>query len=288
MNKKDCEWTYVRKPLKVFVPLMGDHQARKNPFSRRLRVETLREPIRSALLSPKELEESKKPHSRTLSSAVVCKHCHLSPAQIPLPVQQITEVSDMATESVANWTTENEGEESPVASEHEDTKSELEFGTEKSPFRAVLSHEIKYNFRTMRSILPATAAEVALKAVNLDYDVSAGRSSKKTLILDLDDTLIHTINPAFNYAAIDVTHSEFQTVFYQEPDDPSIYTLHVVVRPYAVQLLEELSKIYEIVVLFPELTMGVDIHSGTDFVRRCHTEPAGPGGHVDQPQIVQG
>ncbi len=252
VGNKPSEWTYVRKPLNFVVPLLGDMQARKNPFARQHKTETMQVASRANLLSPVETEECTKKHAKTMIHATAGTRGHLSMVQVPKPSQEPADLDSSALRDCLRWTSESsaELEESSVAAEYEEFKQDSTPSASPSDScRAILSHEVQHNFFMLRKIPMAVPEEIALKAINLDYDSRAGRSSNKTLILDLDDTLIHTINPSFNYNSINITHTEFKTVLYKDAELPSIFSIRVVVRPYAIQLLEELSKIYEIIVL---------------------------------------
>ena len=74
------------------------------------------------------------------------------------------------------------------------------------------------------------------------------RSTNKTLLLDLDDTLVHTINTNFDYSMVNIDYNRAKTVIYKDDNSLNFTAIKVIVRPYAVKFLEELSKIYEIIV----------------------------------------
>eukprot|EP00826_Nyctotherus_ovalis_P057427 TRINITY_DN7846_c0_g1_i20.p1 TRINITY_DN7846_c0_g1~~TRINITY_DN7846_c0_g1_i20.p1 ORF type:complete len:187 (+),score=24.91 TRINITY_DN7846_c0_g1_i20:92-652(+) len=64
----------------------------------------------------------------------------------------------------------------------------------------------------------------------------------------MDDTLIHTLVPMFNYSKINVDYENAKTVVYEDSASSTLFSVQVIIRPYAIQLLQELSIIYEIVI----------------------------------------
>lgn len=156
--------------------------------------------------------------------------------QLPLPSHQnITEVCDTVT--ALAWVTEGDIDPS---SDSEHTPEPF------SKYTIELTKEVQHNFQQIQKGSVATSAEVASREVFLSTAKSVLK--KKTLILDLDDTLIHTINPNFNYATLQITHSNPKTLLYQDLTTSDVYSISVVIRPYAIQLLRDLSEIYEIVI----------------------------------------
>eukprot|EP00826_Nyctotherus_ovalis_P061295 TRINITY_DN8706_c0_g1_i1.p3 TRINITY_DN8706_c0_g1~~TRINITY_DN8706_c0_g1_i1.p3 ORF type:complete len:104 (+),score=1.52 TRINITY_DN8706_c0_g1_i1:553-864(+) len=98
----------------------------------------------------------------------------------------------------------------------------------------------------MRFLSRATPEEIKAREVDLE---PAERKSNKTLVLDLDDTLIHMINPKFKYSNMNVCHASARTVIYKDQDTPTFNSTKIIIRPHALKLLRELSQLYEIVVL---------------------------------------
>jgi hypothetical protein len=255
-SSSEYEYVYVRKPINITVPMLGDLQARKNPFNKQLKAETLKDSERLKLLTARETKASIL-HSRTLSNFQYKPYTRLLSMQVQQPTQLITETSDSVVEDSSCWMTESESDsDDSYAPSIEETKEKIDKDNLPHPSvkskqtlkSAHLSKEVEHNFAQIQKLTLATQEEIALKEVFLSYDSKYGRISNKTLVLDLDDTLIHTINPNFNYATINISHSNFKTVLYQDKETSNIYSVKVVVRPYAIQLLEELAPIFEIIV----------------------------------------
>ena len=114
------------------------------------------------------------------------------------------------------------------------------------------------NFSTYQNSLNKELAQSFDKLLNLgdlglefDYkrtvSLSPCHSSKKSLILDLDETLICNAGMARNYALNDDVKCDVGTV-YQTNDDGSLTYITFYIRPYAIKLLKVLSLYYEIIV----------------------------------------
>ena len=262
LESPDFEYVYVRKPLKVAVPNLGDAQARKNPFNKIPRTVSLRETKQANFLSEQEAHEAAMLHSRTMfnyKNNVPCPR--LDNTQVAQPCQLMTEVSDSLLEEASNWYTESDSdsEEDPAPNKDEECKEKIvkteTIASSLALPLSLISKEVEHNFLLIKKLTLATTEEVLARKVALGSICDPSKSKRKTLILDLDDTLIHTINPAFNYSSINVTHTDVKNILYQDGNGSTVFAIKVVIRPYAIQLLQELSSLYEIVVfLFFNLT----------------------------------
>lgn len=77
--------------------------------------------------------------------------------------------------------------------------------------------------------------QISTKAISLDNS----SSNKKTLILDLDETLIHCNE------SIDIKGDTFVTI-----TDKNSFQIQasINIRPYAAEFIKEMSKLYEIII----------------------------------------
>jgi hypothetical protein len=224
---------YIRVPKKVEVPFMGDMQSRKNPFSKPVRYDTLK-PKHTGTLINCQNSCGKRVHANTF----------VNPQSPPCPeffvVQRHEDISvdvtDTVTVDYCEWIFEEQIEDE---SDYENGQS-----NKLIPYELIL--EIQHNFSIMESLEKATLKEIKVREVVLK---PVKRKSNKTLALDLDDTLIHMINPKFGYSYLNVCHSSAQIVLYKDIDTLSLNSIKVLIRPYALKLLEELAEIYEIVVI---------------------------------------
>jgi TFIIF-interacting CTD phosphatase-like protein len=111
-----------------------------------------------------------------------------------------------------------------------------------------MTKEIEQNFDIMKCLRLSSIEEVKFKEFNLPHPKTR-RTSDKSLILDLDSTLIYTINPLLNYSAMDICCDKAETIFIRNNKNLDKVCVKVMIRPYAKELLKGLSKIYEIIVL---------------------------------------
>lgn len=173
--------------------------------------------------------------------------------QIPLPIQEITQLTEIITEPESDIT-ESEIENMTEHDPHTLERMLLKFEEEKKDRKATAgfsipySLEIRQNFQVMSTIVAATADEVKAKLIVLPPKGLEGKLTKKTLLLDLDETLIHTINPKNNYNLINVKQENCKTLFLKDPSNTMVCSIKVSIRPYAMKLLQEMSSIYEVVV----------------------------------------
>lgn len=115
------------------------------------------------------------------------------------------------------------------------------------PYTVQMTREVEHNFSVMKCLRLGSIEEVKFKEVALG--AKSKRASDKTLILDLDGTLIYTIDPSLNYSAIDICHEQAKVVLYKDNNNSNEVSIKVLIRPHAIELLKELSKVYEIIVL---------------------------------------
>ena len=266
-KKSSQELFYTKKPLLIAVPHLGDLQSRKNPFNSSQHLSTFFPTKSQTLLTLNEVVAAKF-RANTVCNLKKMEYVRSQSSQVPIPARLTTEMSESITEDSCDWIVESEPEKAEDESDSLD--EEIKRGEKPAldekvaPLRAKMNREIEHNFMVMRSLIPATTEEVEVRKVKLDSYPEA--TSGKTLLLDLDDTLIHTINPSFNYSAMDVTHSTYHNVMYKDTEDSSFYSIKVVVRPHAIRLLKELSSIYEIAVIL--VTIYINSHNVTNSINR--------------------
>jgi hypothetical protein len=116
---------------------------------------------------------------------------------------------------------------------------------EEDKYKAKLTKEIEHYFRELPNIGFIAMEEVVNKFTKLPERKG---TNKKTLLLDLDDTLVHTIDPKLNYKTIQINSLDVKNSMYHDPYLNSIISIKVIIRPYAIKFLQELKSFYEIVV----------------------------------------
>eukprot|EP00826_Nyctotherus_ovalis_P049685 TRINITY_DN6020_c0_g2_i9.p1 TRINITY_DN6020_c0_g2~~TRINITY_DN6020_c0_g2_i9.p1 ORF type:complete len:246 (+),score=31.25 TRINITY_DN6020_c0_g2_i9:177-914(+) len=226
---------YCKKALKVAVPIMGDVQSRKNPFNKGVQDSTLSSTQHGTLF---ELNEVNVLNQRSDTIRVAgLQFPHPAPTQIPKPSRLSSEQPD----DCLDWLMDSE-----MSADMEEEKTTVE------KCKARISKEVEYNFKILRTLPLPSEEEVKLHEVKLSCGFGNIRSSDKTLVLDLDETLIHTINVSLDYSAVNIPQKKVHSIFYKDKEDPSFNIVKVIIRPYAIEFLERLSEVYEIVVSLPK------------------------------------
>lgn len=221
---------FIIVPHDIFVPALEDKQSKKNPF---------RKCNKSITFTP---AVKKVPHSRytdtTLNVFKIQFGSNLTMARArPELVKAVSNKGSLPE-------IEAEGPYDCTADvvKKEGVLDELRA----SDYRATMSQEMEFNFSVLRHFERVEMWEVRKKAIRLGPRPQ--RSTDKTLVLDLDDTLIHTFSPSFDYSNFDVDRKAVQAVTCVDPARLNTIDMKVVVRPYATQFLKKLSKAYEIII----------------------------------------
>ena len=248
-EKVKYETTYCRKPLTFVLPALKESQAAKNPFKR---------PFKFSTMTKLKAEEIKT--SSTMPTALK-KFQSLTPTQekrTRINLDKVVKPSLFTGDSIeghdASFDEENHNKINNIVEDHKEEikKSEAKKTEEKKQeaypeYDFSLSKEVLFFFSELQKIEHISMDEVSKKYVLLP-DIK-GKLSNKTLLLDLDDTLVHTIDPTLNYSTIKIDKSELKAAMYVDPFQSSIVSIKVIIRPYALQFLKELSLLFEVVVL---------------------------------------
>ena len=120
-------------------------------------------------------------------------------------------------------------------------RSRISIVLEKS---TTMSKEVVDNFNIIESMREIPYEQIHKRKINLKFPPK--KETKKTLILDMDDTLIHTLRPYNDYPESQVPKSTVIPLSFQEYGYNSYFS--IVVRPYALQLLKEMSPLCEIII----------------------------------------
>jgi len=247
---------YIRAPIRIDVPYMEDMQSRKNPFNRSSQPKTL-EPKRSGTLIGCRTSSEKRVHVKSFIVPQIysCPTFLIAQRHDTL----ISDVTDSISEEDCEWALDERVEPNNRGS-YEELKTE-KYG------RYEMTREIQHNFSIMRFLDRPTLEEVKKREVELE---PLGIKNNKVLALDLDETLMHTINPRFEFSNTNVCYRAAQTVLFKDPESQTLNSVKVIIRPYALRLLEELSQLYEIVV---NLKITLDIYSKPKMVCGCNFKP---------------
>ncbi len=239
------EVMYSRKPLTFILPALRESQAAKNPFKKFVRMSTM-DTISVARTLPQGIDGSyfKKFHSLTPTEQHRAK---ISLEKVPKPSLFVSEPLDTDPDCEDSKGTAAEETKGPQREAKEKEKSQAEEEQQQeSGYELKLTKEVLHNFKELEKIGFIPIEEVSKKYVVLPE--TKGKLSNKTLVLDLDDTLVHTLDPSLNYSAIRIDKNEIKTAMYMDQSSSTMVSIRVIVRPNAIKFLQELSPIYEIVV----------------------------------------
>ena len=225
---------YIRAPLKVAIPSLGDLQSHKNPFSKPKAYATI-SLSGSKLLPNTQNMNLLGAHANTVPIGIGITPPH--PNSVPIQRHKLPsfDIDECITGDIHSF-------------QYDDSSELSSWGGSKidiNQYKVELTNEVIRNFKIIQSINFNTKKETKFRKVMLGKD----STNKKMLLLDLDDTLIHTMNPGINYENIDINEGMKHNVFFKDLDTMTINSIKVIIRPYAVRLLEELSQFYEIAVI---------------------------------------
>lgn len=226
-RESDTVTIYVKRPFKHNLPRSDDVHSKKNPF-RKSSQDSIFQLSKSSTMSTfnKSLHEC----SNIILTTEVPSPQRAEPVRIPLPSNDVEEIEEPLTDDEVE--------------EKEETSAATKFKTETTKsYNFQLTREVAFHFNTMRSMPFTLSEEIALRSIQLQKT-----SKKKTLVLDMDDTLVHTLVPTFDYSKLEVDYRSAKTVMYRDDMTSALHTIKVIIRPYAVKLLQELSRVYEVVI----------------------------------------
>ena len=108
-----------------------------------------------------------------------------------------------------------------------------------------MTDEIKKNFEIIKDLSETTQSEIESRKVQLKKVDK--KLTNKTLILDLDDTLVHTLNEKKTYSQKDLNLLEINSAFYIDPKKGLKSPVKYIIRPYALSFLQNIFPFYEII-----------------------------------------
>ena len=111
-----------------------------------------------------------------------------------------------------------------------------------------MSRELLYNFRILEPMRTDVTKEVESKQILLPNPRST-KHSKKTLLVDLDDTLVHTMDPQLDYSSVNIDPSMIRETEYFDYEYSVTVDLKCVIRPYALKFIQEIRPFSAFIVL---------------------------------------
>ena len=118
----------------------------------------------------------------------------------------------------------------------------------KEEYKIEITTDVKLNFSKLQNFIPITQEDIERKMIMLP-ELKQGKKSNKTLFLDIDETLLHTIEKKRDYSMVDIDMDLIKTTTYINSYMCNIANIQVIMRPYLKQFLKEISKYYELVVI---------------------------------------
>ena len=108
-----------------------------------------------------------------------------------------------------------------------------------------ISNEVINNFNVMEKIDQVTQNDILRRKVTLTFP--DGRKTDKTLLFDLDETLIHTINPLLQYPK-NIHMGKVHTLYFIDSVTSKQEKIDIIVRPHAIELLQQMHPLCEIII----------------------------------------
>jgi len=108
-----------------------------------------------------------------------------------------------------------------------------------------MTDEIKKDFDIIKDLPETPESELLFRRVNLKK--AEKKFTNKTLVLDLDDTLVHTLSDKKVYSQKDLKNLEINSVSYIDPKKGLKAIAKYIIRPYALSFLQSIFPFYEII-----------------------------------------
>eukprot|EP00826_Nyctotherus_ovalis_P064463 TRINITY_DN9456_c0_g5_i2.p1 TRINITY_DN9456_c0_g5~~TRINITY_DN9456_c0_g5_i2.p1 ORF type:complete len:279 (+),score=24.77 TRINITY_DN9456_c0_g5_i2:261-1097(+) len=130
------------------------------------------------------------------------------------------------------------------------TPKELTTATElEGKYEMRLTREVIHSFRKLKFIRMPSNEQLSKMRIWLPK-MHSKKESSKTLFLDLDETLVHTVQRDINYSFTRIDPEAVNLVSYIHPYTHRVDNIKVILRPHVKEFLQEMSPIFEIVVNF--------------------------------------
>ena len=110
----------------------------------------------------------------------------------------------------------------------------------------IVSDYIKRQFRIISTLRPTINDE--LKNMSVKIPQPRKKVTNKTLIVDLDNTLVYAMSPKMFSIKRISDEIDVRSVSYVDSSKKTLVELKVLIRKYALDMLKELSEFYEIIV----------------------------------------
>ena len=253
-DSSDPEIACSRTPLRFVIPRMQKTQCDKNPFKKRfMKLKSDSDCFNEALTANTCPQTLIFDNDKTFREIKRAKIQLKQPPKPSLFNSEPDEIPEELGKKIGEDTKEVKLEIIlDVGKEPKEKKEELNYVVK-------LTKEVEYNFTNLGNIKEVTTNEIMKKSV-LIPELKDKRLSNKTLLLDLDETLLHTMDPKLNYDVINVDQKYINSTSYLDEYLVKEVNIKVILRPYVREFLSEIGKYYELIVIF---TLLIDIYSRT-------------------------
>ena len=226
----------IKEMVPLTIPKLDTTQFKNNPFKR---YSQLVNESKLKTSTPKILITSKFQHPEE-NACTLSKFKKFSNSDLK-NIMKDKGASEVIAPEIEDESRENIKEEV-------ENKDKQQKSIQNAKYKLRLTKEIEHNFSIMRMLRLPTKDEINSKKVTIPIEPNSTRISDKTLVLDLDGTLIHAVSPTFDYSRINVSVDSAETVYYKNEGEEEMKAIKIIVRPNAAKFLKEISKIYEIIV----------------------------------------
>lgn len=236
---------YSRKPLGFVVPFSNESQAKNNPFGKYInRIKSATSVFKNIRIDHEKIPTNSSKFHPKATSPTAQSRTRINFIKLLEPSIFISEPDDNPPEDCPNINSDSK----PVKNEKKlfvQVKSVNSDILIKKLSNFPITTEVIRNFNELLNMDKIFIEEVSNKYLYLPQPVNA-KKTNKTLLLDLDDTLIHTIisiNPFVKISKEIVRNVEYYDDYYNKQ-----ISINVAIRPYAIEFIKEMSSLYEIVV----------------------------------------
>lgn len=237
----------VKKSFNFALPIAQSSQFDKNPFQRTPGPKSKAKSVSALNLSKKAIQIA--PMNSKHKSCVIGKEYRVrgNLEKLPKPVCSTSEADE--PEEILSDELNKLGKSTLTSSVLKNVIMSQETTTCKAKgiYKMRLTGEAIYNFRELQQVEVPSKEEIGRRTILLP-EPARQRKSNKTLFVDLDETLVHTMQTELDYSLVPIDPRAVQTTTFLLANTGKLLNLKTVFRPHVREFLKRLSATYEIVV----------------------------------------
>eukprot|EP00826_Nyctotherus_ovalis_P028265 TRINITY_DN2234_c0_g1_i1.p1 TRINITY_DN2234_c0_g1~~TRINITY_DN2234_c0_g1_i1.p1 ORF type:complete len:342 (-),score=25.07 TRINITY_DN2234_c0_g1_i1:432-1457(-) len=275
---------YLKRPLNFAFPAVQSSQFDKNPFQRTSGPKQKAKSVSAINLSQKAIQIAHV-NSKHKSCVITKKYkVRGNLEKLPKPACITSEADE--PEEILNGELNKlkKSMSNNSIPKNETISQETIMSKAEGVYKMQLTGEVVYNFRELQLIKVPGREEIGRRKILLPKPTKL-KKSNKTLFLDLDETLVHTMQANLDYSLVPIDPQAVRTTTFLLSATNKLLNLKIVFRPHVREFLKELSAMYEIVV-YKTITIG--IHSRKQSLRRDHNQLDRSCEGIHRLQIIQG